>query len=58
MEVEGNQTPGKTSIDAQTTGGTYQQTFFSLLFWGCGRTQKKILARSEKITDGSRYSII
>ena len=44
MEVEGNQTTGRTSIDAQTTGGTDRQTFFLLLFWGCGsliRPQKK-----------------
>ena len=46
MEVEGNQTTGKTSIAGWNTGGTdrhrwdrqtYRQTFFLLLFWGCGR---------------------
>ena len=38
MEVEGNQTTGKTSIAGWNTGGTDRQTdIFLLLFWGCGR---------------------
>ena len=28
MEVEGNQSTGKTSTDEQTTGGADRQTFF------------------------------
>ena len=45
MEVEGNRTTRNTSKPAQTADGTdiqtdrqtYRQTFFLLLFWGCGR---------------------
>ena len=71
MEVEGNQTTGKTSIAGWNTGGTdrhrwdrqtYRQTdiFFIVVLglWEANKTTKKILARSEKITDGSRYGII
>ena len=34
MEEEGNQTTGKTSIDAQTTGGADRQTFFIIVVGG------------------------
>ena len=50
MEVEGNRTTRNTSKPAQTADGTDmgqtyrqtdiqtdRQTFFLLLFWGCGR---------------------
>ena len=58
MEVEGNQTTGKTSIDAQTTGGTDRHLFIVVLgLWEASKTTKKILARSEKITYGSRPNI-
>ena len=32
MEVDGNQTNGKTSIDAQTTDGTYRYTYIQTYF--------------------------
>ena len=47
LEVEGNQTTGKTTIAGWNTGGTdrhrwdrqthIQTDIFLLLFWGCGR---------------------
>ena len=67
MEVEGNQITGMTSIAGWNTGGTDRhrwdrQTdiFFIVVLglWEANKTTKKILARSEKITDGSRYGII
>ena len=66
MEVEGNRTTRNTSKPAQTADGTDRQTyrqtdiFFIVVLglWEANKTTKKILARSEKITDGSRYGII
>ena len=71
MEVEGNQTTGKTSIAGWNTGGTDRHTdrrrdiqtdrhFFIVVLglWEANKTTKKIFARSEKITDRSRYGII
>ena len=70
MEVEGNRTTGKTSIAGWDTGGTDRQTyrqtdrqtdiFFIVVLglWEANKTTKKILARSEKKTYGSRYGII
>ena len=51
MEVEGNQTTGKTSKDAQTTDGTYILFNHALGLWEANKSTKKILARSEKTTD-------
>ena len=71
MEVEGNRTTRNTSKPAQTADGTdmgqtdrqtYRQTdiFFIVVLglWEANKTTKKILARSEKKTFGSRYGII
>ena len=66
MEVEGNQTTGKTSIAGWNTGGTDRQTdiqtdiFFIVVLglWEANKTTKKILAQSEKKTYGGRYGII
>ena len=62
MEVEGSQTTGKTSIAGWNTGGTDRHTdiFFIVVLglWEANKTTKKILARSEKKTYGSRYGII
>ena len=44
MEVEGNQTTGKTSKDAQTTDGTYILFIHVLGLWEANKCTKKILA--------------
>ena len=85
MEVEGNQTTGKTSIAGWTVlkKTAIFEDFMSCIFfpytcrissltlaikaqtiivvlglWEANKTTKKILARSEKKTFGSRYGII
>ena len=67
MEVEGNRTTRNTSKPAQTADGTdmgqtdrHTDIFFIVVLglWEANKTTKKILARSEKKTFGSRYGII
>ena len=71
MEVEGNQTTRKTSIDTQNTGGTYKHTrrptyllhtdiFLIVVFgsWEVNCHIKIILTRLTKTTDANRYGTI
>ena len=60
MEVDGNQTWDNWKDFNRWMDYRWdrRQTFFLLVFWKANKTSEKILTRSEKITDGSRYGII